>query len=193
MKYFIGFLITVGLIILAFFLVFKSLGNNTSSSKTQNSPAVVSSYAASDTQVRMRVEGKVISETEHTAYQITVGRSEVRLETFTGYNNQIKETLTYTNTQESYTNFLKALDYAGYMKGLANITDSQKDDRGACANGRRFIFEIVSGSSTKQRYWTSSCRNVTGTFRGNSDEVRRLFERQLPAKDYSKFVSSLNL
>ena len=193
-QYFIGFLLTVGLVILAFFLIFRGFSGNTSKTNTtQKTTPKVAEYAVTDTQVRMRVEGRVISEQEHAAYQITVGRSEVRLETFSGYDNQIKETRTYTNNQQSYANFLRALDFAGYTKGVTDASDAQKDDRGACANGRRFIFEVVSGSNISQRYWSATCKNVGGTFRGNPDEVRRLFDRQLPMSDYTKLVGSLNL
>ena len=192
MKYFIGFLITVGLIVLMFILLF----NNFSAKNTKTQPTSVpkvAEYAVTDTEVRMRVEGKVIAEQEHTAYQITVGRSAIRLETFRGYDSPATETRTYNNTQEGYANFLRALDFAGYMKGDAKANEALKDDKGACAIGRRFIFEVVSGSAVNQRYWSSNCRAFRGTYQGNSEETKRLFDRQVPMADFNKLVNSLNL
>ncbi len=193
MKYFIGFLITVGLIVLMFFLIIRGFSGNKTTTTTTKSTAKAVNYANTNTEVTMNVRGRIIADQEHLSYKITVGRSAVQLNTYRGYDGQVIESRTYTNTQESYAEFLRAIDFAGYMNGASNAPADTKDDRGVCANGRVYAFEVVSGSSVNQRFWASNCRNIRGTFRGDATEVKRLFDRQVPSKDFNTLVSSLNL
>jgi len=185
MRYFIGLLASIGLIILVFILVLRGFGGN--STTTSENP--LTDYANTDALVRLTVDGRIVSEQEHRAYQITVGRSEVRVETLKGYEYETIETRTYTNNQESYYSFLRALDLAGYTKGAEDGENT--DERGVCADGQRHIYEILSGTSEVQRYWTTSCGG--GTFKGEAPIVRQLFEKQVPTADRSKTIGRLVL
>lgn len=189
MKYFFGFLVTIVIIILAFVLVIRGFSRPKTTPKNQTALA---SYASSETQVQLVVDGRIIAEQDHDAYRITVGRSEVRIETMRGYAGDVVASKTYTNTQEGYANFLRALDIAGFSKGLQNPTAEQRDERGVCANGRRYIFEIVTGSNELQRYWSTSCSGQ-GTFKGNTAAVKQLFDRQVPASDFGPLVNPLQI
>jgi hypothetical protein len=188
MRYFLGFLASIGLVILVFVLVLRGFGGK--HAPVDQNP--LTDYANSDSIVRMTVDGPIVSDEQHQAYRITVGRSETRIETLQGYEYDSIATKTYNNNQEGYTNFLRALDLAGFSKGN-NQADSQADDeRGVCAFGDRFVFEIINGTSQIQRYWSTSCGGQ-GTFKGSSENVKRLFDKQVPTADYSTMISRLHL
>ena len=188
MKYFLGFLAAVGLIVLVVIMIIRGFsgGDNTA----QRDP--LSNYASTDTIVRMTIDGPIVAEQQHTAYRITVGRSETRIETLKGYEYEILETKTYENNQQSYTNFLRALDLAGFTKGVENPSRDAQDERGVCATGNRYIYETISGTSQKQRLWATTCGSA-GTFKGDKEKVQQLFDRQVPLTDFRKMTSRLSL
>jgi len=189
MRYFLGFLVSIGLIILVFILVLRGFSGGKGGQQNQNP---LTDYANTDTIVRMTVDGPIVSEQQHQAYRITVGRSETRIETLQGYEYDAIDTKTYDNNQESYANFLRAIDLAGYTKGDSEADSQAQDERGVCANGSRFVFEVVNGTSQVQRFWATSCGSK-GTFKGNTEAVKHLFDRQIPLQDFSKETSHLNL
>jgi hypothetical protein len=186
MKYFFGFLASLALIILVFVLVLRGFGGNDGG--TAKSP--LTDFASSDAVVRLTVAGRIISEQEHRAYQITVGRSEVRLETLKGYEYETVATKTYENNQESYYTFLRALDLAGFDRGSGE--KGNDDERGVCADGHRYVYEVIQGTSEEQRLWSTSCGDG-GTFKGNAAAVRQLFNKQVPVPDQSKIIGRVRL
>jgi hypothetical protein len=186
MRYLFGFLASLGLIILVFVLVLRGLSGDPI--KQPQKP--LTDYASSDALVRLTVDGRILSDQDHQAYQITVSRSETRVETLRGYEYDTIESRTYENNQESFTNFLRALDLAGFTRG---IDDSKnQDERGVCATGRRHVYEVLNGTSEVQRYWSTTCGGQ-GTFKGNTAEVKMLFDKQVPSIDYPKTIGRLLL
>lgn len=187
MRYFFGFLISIGLVILVFILVLRGFGGKS----PQDNKNPLTDYANSDTLVQMTVDGPIVGDQQHQAYRITIGRSESRIETLQGYQYDAIDTKTYDNNQEGFANFLRALDLAGYTKGIANADSQSQDERGVCANGDRYIFEIINGTSQIQRFWSTSCGK--GTFKGKSDAVKHLFDRQVPLQDFTQLTTKLNI
>jgi hypothetical protein len=187
MRYFLGFLVSIGLIILVFVLVLRGFGG-----KPEPTRNPLTDYANSNTIVRMTVDGPIVADQQHQAYRITVGQSETRIETLQGYEYDAIDTKIYDNNQEGYANFLRAIDLAGYTKGVADADGQAQDERGVCANGNRFIFEIINGTSQIERYWSTSCGN-NGTFKGNTQAIKQLFDRQIPVRDFSRETGHLNL
>ncbi len=188
MRYFLGFLVSIGLIVLVFILVLRGFGGKS----TQQNQTPLTDYANTDTVVRMTVDGKVVGDQQHQAYRITVSRDQITLETLQGYQYNAIDTKTYENNEQGYANFLRAIDLDGYTKGVSNATTAQDDERGVCPGGERFIFEIVNGSSQIERYWSTSCGG-SGTFKGKTQAIKQLFDRQVPIPDYSKETGHLNL
>jgi hypothetical protein len=188
MRYFLGFLASIGLIILVFVLVLRGFGGD--SEKTLQNP--LTDYSSTDAIVRMTVDGPIIAEQQHQAYRISVGRSETRIETLQGYEYETIESKTYDNNQQAFFNFLRAIELDGFTKGLAKADSQTQDERGVCATGNRFVFEIMSGTSQVQRYWTTSCGNQ-GTFKGNAQRVKQLFDRQIPLPDFPKMTGRLKV
>ena len=188
MKYLLGLLASVALIVLVLVLVFRSF----SAGPTLENKDPLTDYAATNAIVTMTVDGPVTSEQQHVAYRISVGRSEARIETLKGYGYEVTDTKSYTNNQESFYAFLRALDLAGFTKGDEDVSEQARDERGVCATGRRFVFELTSGTSEIQRYWSTTCRKF-GTFKGSATAVRQLFSRQIPDPDFSRLTSPLGL
>jgi hypothetical protein len=186
MRYFMGFLASLGLVVLVVILVIRGL----SGSSTPENQTSLRDYVNTDALVRLTVDGPIVSDQEHRAYRITVGRSETRGETLSGYQYDTIDTKTYQNNQEGFTNFLLALQLAGFTRGVDDGKNT--DERGVCAAGRRYIFEIMSGTSDVQRFWATSCGGQ-GTFKGDIDAVKELFTKQIPATDYPKFIGRLQL
>jgi hypothetical protein len=183
MRYFFGFLLAIGLIVLVFVLIFKGF-HHTSAPKNQLN---LTNYVQTDTAVRYTLDGPITADQKHVGIRITVNNISATIETYHGYGKTVTQTKTYINTQESYANFLRALQLAGYTSGS---TDPKKtDERGFCPLGNRYIFEVVNRGEDLQRFWFSSCGQ--GTFRGKSPLVRTLFRQQVP--DYDATVTGLNL
>ncbi|HET9173979.1 MAG TPA: hypothetical protein VFN56_01715 [Candidatus Saccharimonadales bacterium] len=173
MKYFIGFLVTIGLLILLIVLLVTHHGGKPSSV----TPLV--SYANTGTVVRETIDGPINAPQDHRQVQITVGRDNTTFEVLQGYDNDPINTQVFPMTESAYDNFLHALQLAGYQKG--NTSSSLKDDTGYCSLGNRYIFEIVNSGQSIQRYWTTSCGGgVPHSFNGNTSLVLELFQKQVP-------------
>jgi hypothetical protein len=183
MKYFIGFLASIALVILVIFLVIRGFSGG--SDTTQTTTKLVT-YADTATTVSLTVDGPINADETHNALRITVGRDQASIETFEGYEEQVIDSRDYENNQTSYANFLRALDIAGFTKG---DTEGSKDPRGECAKKDRFILEIKNGSDTRQKFWTTSCGG--GTFKGDIADIRQLFIRQIP--EYTTLTRQLKL
>jgi hypothetical protein len=180
MRYVIGFLVTIGLIILVIMLLFRG------GSDVPEAPAKadLTSYSDSSTAVvQYTVDSPVTAAEDHFTTQITVGKDEARITIFQGYDGQVVRSQAYPTGQNAYAVFLHSLKNAGFT--LGNDSEELRDERGYCPTGSRYIYEVVDGSSTKSRYWSTSCK--VGTFKGNKSTIKTLFEDQIP--DYGKVTS----
>jgi hypothetical protein len=184
MKYFLGFLASIALVILVIFLVIRGISGGGSDEATSSTKLV--SYADTATTVSFDVDGPINADELHNAYRIIVGRDEVILETFKGYEEEVIERQEFENNETSYANFLRALDLAGFSKGT---TEGSSDPRGQCADENRFVLKIENGSSEMQDFWTTTCGG--GTFKGDISQVRQLFHRQVP--DVTRVIRKLNI
>jgi hypothetical protein len=175
MKYFLAFLGVVALIVVVFVLVLNGLHG--SGSKTPKaSQVVLSDYANTSTVVRLTVDGPVTADQNHRAVRVTVGRDQSLVEVIKGYQGSVIAQQSYANNTAAYETFLKSLQTLGFTKG--DSTPALADERGYCPTGERFIYEIDSGATSVQRYWSSTCS--TGTFKGSGQSVRTLFRSQIP-------------
>lgn len=185
MKYFFGFLVSIGLIILVVVMVLRGFsGDGPIKNKTS-----LGDYATTDAVVQMTVDGPIIAEADHRAYRITVGNSQVTVEALKGYQYETIENKFFTSNQEAYSNFLRAIDNAGFSRGNEKLKD--QDPRGVCAKGDRFSFKILNGATEVQNYWGTSCGGH-GNFKGNISEVKSLFMRQIPGPD-KRIVNQLGI
>lgn len=180
-RYIIGILAVIGLIIILIILLIPS-GPKTAN---KNSPLV--SYASSNATVRLTIDGPINADQIHTAVQIEVGKNNVTYLQLTGYNGQVVKLQTYPNTEASYDVFLHALFYAGYSEG--NTSSRLRDEKGVCALGDRYVFELISGTSDIQRFWATNCGGLK-TYNGNVEQTLTLFENQVP--DYENLIQGID-
>src|SRR6185503_10414921 len=141
----------------------------------------------SQTVVKFTLDGPVTADPKHQGYRITVGRDANTIEIVQGYQNNVTQAKTYDNNSGAYAEFLRALQLQNFTKG--DTDPAKADDRGVCPNGMRYTFEIENAGETKQRFWNTSCGG--GTFRGNANTIRGLFQRQIP--DYATITAKMQL
>jgi hypothetical protein len=181
LRYFIGFFVTIGLIIVLIVLLFGG-GGDKKTSDTPEAPKTLSSIADTDAQVRMTIAGAVRSNQEYTEVQVTVDRNSANLDIISGFEGNVVDSQNFASNQPAYETFLRALTHAGYMLGEKGAKGKlYADDRGYCPTGQRYIFEIIENGKTVQRYWSSSCgKSAPKTYLGTTSLTITLFQRQIP-------------
>jgi hypothetical protein len=183
MRYFLIFLITIGLIILVFVIILKSF-----SSAPAKPTTPLADYSNTSTVVEMTIEGPVNDNQDHNAVQMIVGQTSSEINIIQGYQGNVISTQSYPNNSAAYGWFLRSLDLAGYSRGKND--PSLTDYRGYCSNGDVYIYQVLNGSNTIEQYWDTSCGGQA-TFKGDSSQVQSLFEAQFP--DYSDITSNVNI
>lgn len=183
MRYFLGFLACVALIVVVFILVLRGLTGH----RTPQNQTVLTDYTSTNTAMRFTIDGPITAEQTHKRIRITVSRSESRIEIMQGYLETVVAAQSYPGNEEAYGNFLRSLQLLGYTKG--DPDPEKTDERGYCPTTRRYVYEIVSGTTNLQRFWKGACG--PGTFKGDSARVRTLFIQQIP--DYPKLTSGSGL
>ena len=144
-----------------------------------------------DRSVRMTVRGPIVSDEDFRSYTIEVSPISRRMTTYSGFENTQLDNKQFDNNTEAYTEFVNALQRAGFTKGTVTSIDNEENMRGICAGGRLYTFELAQSQSLSQQLWTTSCRNTTGTFRGAAADIRTLFLRQIPGS--SDMLRSIDL
>lgn len=177
MKYLIGLVVTI-LVIL--FIIVRLLGGG-GGDEQPTIPRQLADYGATSTTMRYVIDTAITAPENHRRVEIIVGRDDAVINVQKGYDGEIIRSRSYDMSASAYTNFLFALDRtAGYTEG--NDDSNVRDERGYCATGNRYSYDIIDGSGTVlQHYWSTSCKQRT--FRGDSRAVMRLFEDQIPDFD----------
>ena len=174
MKYLIGLLVTIGLIILLIVL----LVTGGSKSKVPHTSQSLSSYSNDDQAlVRLTVDGPINSPQDHRATRITVSRDSTVYEQLKGYNGEVVNLKTFPNTQTSYLSFLRSIELAGFTRG--DTSAALTNDRGHCPLGSRYIFEIEDHGKQLERFWSTSCSGPK-SFQGSANLIISLFRMQVP-------------
>jgi hypothetical protein len=184
MRYFIGFFVTIVLLILLIVLLVNG-GSNSNAHKT--TPKALDSYSSTDAVTSSTLAGPINAESLHNSIVISVRRTQVVYQQVQGYNGNVVNTVTFTNSEASYNAFLRALNTVGFTKGDANpkLTNSQ----GVCPFGQRYDFAVKDNGNTIQHYWSSSC--AIGTYHGSTNATLSLFQAQVP--DYLTLTSNIQL
>ncbi len=184
MRYFIGFLVTVGLVIILIILLFSGGGK----SKVPNTTKTLTDYATSDAEVSMTIAGPINAVSEHQELRVIVDRNNVTYQQMTGYDGEVVSTQVFANTESAYDAFLHALQHAGFTRG--NNAKALQDDVGFCSTGQRYIFELTQNGDNLQRYWATNCGG-TKTYLGSLNLTLTLFQAQVPG--YSNLTANTQL
>ncbi len=183
-RYLLGFTATIGLIILLIFLIFSG----GSKSKVPSTSKSLDSYAVTNAEVEMTIDGPVNSDQNHQSIKITVSNSFVTYQQIQGFQGNVVKLLSFPNNVNAYTNFLYSLEHTGYT--LGDNSSKLKNELGYCPLGDRFIFKLNQDGQVLERYWATSCGKPK-TYKGNLNLTLTLFKAQVPG--YSDLISKLNL
>ena len=184
MRYIIGFLITIGLLIILIVMLVSGGGDK---AKVPTTSKPLLSYADTDAEARLTIDGPINAESKHRQVQISVDHNHVMYTEIGGYNGNVITQKTYSNNTSAFRNFLAAIARAGFTKGS---TDSALgSELGYCSTGNRYVYELNKGGQTIERYWSTSCGKPK-SYLGNVSLTNNLFRAQVP--DYSSFSSDIS-
>jgi hypothetical protein len=175
MRYFIAFAATLGLLFLLLFLLFH--GGKGGPKVLQTNRSIIS-YATTDAQAQLTIDGPINADQEHTAAQITIDNHSVTFKQLRGYQGTVINTQAFASNENAYANFLFALARAGFASGSNNKALS--DERGYCPLGDRYVFQLTQDGRDIERYWATSCGGAK-TYLGNLNLTLALFQAQVPS------------
>lgn len=176
MRYFIGFLVTIGLIIVLIVLLFSGHGEK---SKPLPQAKLLPDYASTDAVARLTIDGKINANEDHDAVRITVGKNDVTYQHIQGYEGTVVDEQTFTNNENAYSNFLFALGREGFTNGNKN-SGIVGEEKGQCPLLKRYVFELIgSDGHDVLRYWATDCGKPR-TYYGNLYQTVQLFQLQVP-------------
>jgi hypothetical protein len=174
MRYIIGLLVTIVLLILLIFLLFHS--NSKTNVPTTSMP--LHSYANTDAEVRLTIDGPINANEDHQQVQITANQNVVTFDQFQGYDSTVVNQQQFVNSVNAYSAFLYSLELNGFTEGTNSSALS--NEQGHCALGDRYIFELIQRGNNLERYWATSCPKVAASFEGNLPLMLTLFDAQVP-------------
>lgn len=179
-------LICIGLIWAIVALVVRGFrsGNTTT---TTTKP--LTSYAQTDAQAQLVIDGPIVQATEHNSVRITVSRSQTQIEVLQGYDGQVLTQRAYANSENGYEDFLAALDKLGFSKSFQKGT--AQTEQGVCPVGTRYVYTLDDTSKQIGRAWSSTCSG--GTMSNTRTQIRTLFVKQIPEKEYLELTRGLNI
>lgn len=177
----------IALLVVGGILIFSAFsgGENRETKEVQK----LQDVAVTDTQVRMTINGPIVSQKERRSVVITVGRYDVTAQVIEGYEHSVIKSKNDSNNESAYTNFLAGLESEGFNRD--RTYSGRENELGACPLGQRIVFDTFDGENNIQHTWTTSCSTKIGNFAGSISSVRRLFQNQVP--DYNTFVRNVDL
>jgi hypothetical protein len=188
MRYYIGFLLAIGLGIILILLLFSGGGK---SHKTKQLPPpkslILTSLASTDAAVSVTIDGPINAVSLHQGIQISVSSFEANIEEFNGYDQEVVKSESFANTQSAYYAFLSALSIANFTAG--NKSQALSNDTGRCPTGARYDYRITQNGQSLEHFWSTSCG--TATFMGRIGLTNQLFRAQIPG--YGKFTRGINI
>ncbi len=183
LRYFVGFLLTVGLIVLVIVLLFGG-GHKTALPAAKT----LWSYSGTDAETRLTIDGPINGDSIHQQVRITVSRDNVTYEQIQGYEGSVVNQQTFDNNEDAYDSFLHALAHAGFTRG--DTSKALADEKGFCPLGDRYVLELRQNDKDIERFWATNCGG-TQTYKGNKSVTLILFQRQVPG--YEALAGNLSL
>ena len=179
-------------VIFALTQLFRFASNLFESDNAQVASQIAMSLPDYDNQnsyVRLTYDGSVVARENHRAIRITVTPKQRKIEVLKGYLGAAAIKKTYSNDIESYKTFIRAINYNGFAKSRSSsISD---DERGVCSRGTRTITELFNDNQSVFRLWSASCDKKLGTLGGDSGNLLKLFQKQIP--DYNELTRGIRL
>jgi hypothetical protein len=178
-------LLAIFLLFVVVFAIVKLAGNNSTpdtpefaQEETQTAQTDISVQPSS---VEFRIIGKTIAEEDHREIRFIIREDRRVVQIIQGYNGKVVKTLSLPNSDNSYQQFVYAIQDEGFSTDKATITIS--DPNGVCSDGRQYHYTLKREGVTEKSLWSTSCKSADGTFGGSRRAIQRLFERQFPSYD----------
>jgi hypothetical protein len=171
-------------IIIVLVLIALAAGSVKSQSVKPSTDLNLMDYVQTDVEVRLTVERPVEADEDHKSTQATVSRNSRTVAVYKTYNSQLLGGQNYENNQAAFTEFMAALDRAGFTR---QNPSSQESEAGYCPTGTRYVYELVQDQKVISHLWSDSCGDPQRTFMGNGVLVRQIIQSQIP--NYSRVVS----
>jgi hypothetical protein len=181
MKYFLGILGGLLLLIFVLVLIFRGGSDNVTAPEVKR----LAEYASEEnTTSQFTIAGAINGEEDHRIVSITVTDSARRIEILEGYDGRVLERKSYPNTTAAFEAFLAGLEQAGF----SNERRTRVAFESVCPDGRRFSYGLESGDESVVDTWSASCEK--GSFAGKPSLVQSLFQAQIP--EYNEFTSDVS-
>lgn len=177
------------LVILSILLVSFITGGDGDESPTQTEDTAftLTDYVGSSAILRLTTAGRITNDENYRAIRVSISPSARTIEILRGYQLVPERTETYPNNQAAYEAFLYSMANARYADKDDEVTE---DEQGVCPLGRRYIYELIDGGQTRLSSWSTSCGRQ-GSFKGDGDTIRQLFNLQIP--DYKAITRGVKL
>jgi hypothetical protein len=182
MRYYIGFLIAIGLSIVLILLLFAGGGK---SKAVTVKP--LTSYANTDAVLSITIDGPINADSVHQSLTMSVSSTQALIQSFQGYDRSLTGSQSYPNNQNAFYAFLSAMQIAGFT--LGNSNPALANDTGLCPESSRYDYRITQDGKQIEHYWSTACG--TATYKGNTASTMQLFEAQFP--DYGTFTGNLSI
>ena len=174
-------IVIVGLVIAAAISVVGIFTNNNANDSSEtvdkSNEALLSTTA--DRSVHMTVRGEIVGDETFRSYVVNVTPAKREFTRYKGYLEQPLVNKVYENNTKAYDEFVHALGRANLSKGQP-LTGDKDDTRGICADGILYEFEIMKGTESIKRLWTSTCGGSEGSLDGDAGLLQALFLAQVP-------------
>lgn len=168
--------------------VSKRIFGGSKTATTQEQKIELLDYDRPSTSVKLVVQGPIVADEQFVSYVIEVGQDFRQITLYKGYGNTIVQQKRYDNNPQAYRAFLEALRRAGYTSKVKGASDNEQ---GACATGKRYVYELNDLDEQVMRTWGVSCTSSQGSFGGTGSAVRSLFKSQVP--DYTTLLKGSGL
>lgn len=188
MRYFFGVLAIVVVTIIALVLLMSRPNSNQQGKLGAKRTVVLTDYADTDASVSLTIDGAINALENHRSIRIMISRNSRSITVYRGYNGDVLDNKVYSNTQDAYNAFLHALAFGGFSKDQKGQFNSST---GVCPLGLRYTYDLQDGSQELVNTWSTSCSSRQGTFAGNAQLTRQLFQAQIP--NYNKLTGSVVL
>lgn len=185
-------MVIFGLLFLLFIggMVYFITGSSREGRTTEQPETVSVTSLGTSRSVRMTVYGPVVASEDRVSYVITVSPSSRQIQTYRGYDGAAVSDERFAGSSEAYKQFVYALERAGFDK-TRTINPPTDDGTGACAAGKRYVFEILDGVRPVTSTWTTTCSKERGTYGGDRRDTSDLFTEQISS--FSDIVKPLKL
>lgn len=184
MKY---LLISLGVVLLIIFgiVIFNRGGTKTVTTTNSKKPITLLDYATNNNAVvQYSLEGPINAVEDHRTTQITISPTSRIVTVFKGYQFQALVSRTYPNDNNSYNEFLTALNRAGFTK--EHKLEVAVSEASICPTASRTNYRLIDNGKDVMNLWSATC--TTGSFGGSIPLTTTLFQTQIP--NYGTVISS---